>query len=74
MASQDSPEFPASPALLALTVTTADQDPEANLVPTASMELLAKLGSKVLPALLAWPARRATPDFAVLLAFPAKPE
>ncbi len=74
MVSQDSPEFPASSALLALEVTTEDQDPEANRVPTASMELLAKLGSKVLPALLVWPARRATPDFAVLLAFPAKPE
>jgi len=74
MVSQDSPEFPASPALLALEVTTEDQDPEANRVPTASMELLAKLGSKVLPALQASPARRATPDFAVLLAFPAKPE
>jgi hypothetical protein len=74
MVSQDCPEFPASPALLALEVTMADQDPEANRVPTASMELLAKLGSKVLPALLAWRAPRATPDFAVLLAFPAKPE
>jgi hypothetical protein len=72
MVSQDCLGFLASPALLAPKVTTEDLGPEANLVPTASAELLAKLESQVLLAPPVLPECRAMRDFADLLAFPAK--